>query len=273
MGKNNRKSTQPLPNSTVDGETIEILKKTLSLETIDTGNISELIRTLISCVLKLYENVENKTSTPSSSAVETAANAATAATAAATTATAGLRELEDYHDDTRQRFLKGNIILSSRDNGGRKTTILTPTELGSTTITEHAIQLINRKYGVDIPQADLQAVHYLPNGSILVRIWRRVEGSSWTNLLKGIKTGGDKSFNLYGTFHLTNRRSRLLYILRQAKKQGLLYQFYTDENGNLSYKKTETSKKTMISYHRTDPTSAARPTLTEEELKKSLQST
>ena len=108
MGKNNRKSTQPLPNSTVDGETIEILKKTLSLETIDTGNISELIRTLISCVLKLYENVENKTSTPSSSAVETAANAATAATAAATTATAGLRELEDYHDDTCQRFLKGN---------------------------------------------------------------------------------------------------------------------------------------------------------------------
>ena len=31
MGKNNRKSTQPLPNSTVDGETIEILKKNFIL--------------------------------------------------------------------------------------------------------------------------------------------------------------------------------------------------------------------------------------------------
>lgn len=286
MGKNSRKSAQSQSNFTVEGETIDILKKTLDLDNIDTENISELIKTLISCVLKLYEN-SNKTSNSSPNAVETAASAAIAATAAATTATATaataataakeahcqLRELQDYHDDTRQRFLKGNIILSSRENGNRKATILTTKELGTTTITEHAIQLINRKYGVLIPIDDIQACHVLPNGSILVRIWRRVENSAWSNLIKGIKTGGDKTYNLYCSFHLTHRRSRLLYFLRQAKKQGQIFQFYSDENGNLSFKKTETSKKTTITYHRTDPTSTARPTLTEDELKRSLEST
>ena len=81
-------------------------------------------------------------------------------------------------------------------------------------------QLIKTKYNVVVPENDIQACHYLPNNTILVRFWNRKEGSPWDHLTTEIKKGGKKEVGLYANFQLTNKRNSLMYHLRSMKKEG-----------------------------------------------------
>ena len=92
---------------------------------------------------------------------------------------------------------------------------------------------------VELPEGDIQACHRLPNGSVLLKIWH----SAWNRLLDGIKTGGNKEFKLFLNFQMAARRSSLLYELRQLKKQGNLYKFGSDENGNIWIQAKESDQK------------------------------
>ena len=76
-------------------------------------------------------------------------------------------------------------------------------------------------------------------------------------------------YNLYFNFHLTRRRSNLLYDLRQMKKNKQINKFYSDENGQLTVlvkPPQDGGKKQKITYVSKDKVSLPY-TLTREELK------
>ena len=182
-----------------------------------------------------------------------------------------IRTLEDELDNNKQRDLKGNLVISSKANKLNKSVIKSDEEL-CVPLIDHVRNLLDEKYGVDVPEDNIQACHRLPNGSIILRIWKRTENSAWTSLISAIMTGGKKDMHLYANFHLTHRRSGLLYALRQYKKEGKIFKFFSNENGALAFKRTESSAKTFITFYRNDKSGKPQKTLTTCELAEMLQS-
>ena len=188
-----------------------------------------------------------------------------------------LREVEDELDEVKQRSMKGNLILTSPSNAQFNTTTLIKSDAelhaSNNSFVGHIVELIRQKYGVTVPEHDIQACHRLPNGSIIIRIWNRRPGSAWDALLTAIKTGaGNRSLNVYLNFHLTHRRNKLMYELRQLKKKKMIAKFYSDENGCLSYKTFNSDQKRKITFHRTNVDSAPMLTATVAELKDMVSS-
>ena len=180
-----------------------------------------------------------------------------------------VRSQGDYVDEVHQRSLKGNLILTSPPTQG-KTSIIRPMEQlnrDNISVTKHATDLINLKYGVEVPHGDIQAAHHLPNGSIIVRIWNRKQGSAWSRLTNEIKSGGKLNVHLFANFHLTRHRSSLLYHLRSLKKSGKITKLFSNENGQLSFKLNETSKKIHVTFSSTGKNDFPK-TLTFEEINK-----
>ena len=166
-----------------------------------------------------------------------------------------IRAQEDETDEVRQRSLKGNLILSSPQNADKNLhTLLKSDETLAaerTSLTDHVLDLINTKYGVRIPKSDLQALHRLPNSSIVIRVWNRTEGSAWSVLINRIKMGGKKemkSMNVFLSFHLTRRRSELVKELKKQKRLQNVYKFYTDENGAITFRDRQDGLKVKITY-------------------------
>jgi hypothetical protein len=139
-------------------------------------------------------------------------------------------------------------------------------------VLDHTLNLIHSKYGVSVPPQDIQALHKLPNSTILIRVWNRKEGSAWSKLINAIKTGGNRSMNVYLNFQLTQRRSNLAYQLRQFKKNNQISKFYTDENGAISFKVKEKDSKMKITYYRRKDSETSEKTLTAEELVRLVKS-
>ena len=165
-----------------------------------------------------------------------------------------VRMSEDETDEIKQRSLKGNLIISSPNipNRNIKSLIKSDAQLASEnkSLTNHILELIYIKYGVRVPVQDIQALHRLPNSTLVLRIWRRTEDSAWFQLVNAIKTGGDQHQNFYLNFHLTHRRSKLVYELRQYKKAKKIHKFMTDENGAIAVKLNEQDAKIKLTFHR-----------------------
>ena len=167
-----------------------------------------------------------------------------------------VRIQEDEVDECRQRGLKGNLILSSPTNlaNNKATVIKTDDQLkqDNETLTSHILGLVNTKYEVNVPVGDVQALHRLPNGTVILRIWNRRPGSAWDRLLHAIKTGKNAGFHFFANFHLTRRRNGLLYEIRQLKKAGRIHKFYTDENGKISFRTKDKGDKHQVTYFSKD---------------------
>ena len=157
-----------------------------------------------------------------------------------------VRIQEDEVDECRQRGLKGNLILSSPTNWttNKVTVIKTDDQLkqDKETLTSHILGLVNTKYGVNVPEGDVQALHRLPNGTVILRIWNRRPGSAWDRLLFAIKTGKNVGFHFFANFHLTS----------QLKKAGRIHKFYTDENGKISFRTKDKGDKHQVTYFSKD---------------------
>ena len=165
-----------------------------------------------------------------------------------------IRIQEDELDEARQRSLKGNIILTSSNKGGRPCVIKDDATLQreKTRLLDHAIQLVAQKYGVTVPVDDVVACHRLKN-SILLKIWRRTEDSAWSKLMSQIKSASTNDFNLYANFQMTPRRGALLYHIRQQRStfasKGQFFKLYSDENGAISVRFAERSEKLKLTFH------------------------
>lgn len=151
-------------------------------------------------------------------------------------------------DELKQRNLKGNLILTSSSDNKKVNIIKTDAQLAADneSLVDHVLHLVGRKYDVTVPEGDVQALHRLPNGNIILRLWNRRPNSAWSQIRDGIKSGKNKDFNLYANFQLTRKRSTMLYNLRQLKKTSKISKFYSDENGQMSFKISDTGKKHKI---------------------------
>ena len=162
---------------------------------------------------------------------------------------------EDELDECRQRSLKGNFIVTSIANQERDKVCLIKTEeqlaQENLSLTDHILELVKTKYDITVPKSDVQACHRLPNKSVILLLWNRTEGSAWSRIVSGIKEGKNLGYNVFLNFHLTRRRSGLLYEMRQLKKRGDIAKFYSDENGQLTVmvkKKEDGGSKQKVTY-------------------------
>ena len=163
-----------------------------------------------------------------------------------------IRSQEDELDEHKQRGFKGNLIISSQHfpNSRKSTLIKSDEELKKegVNLTSHVVNLVKTKYNVDLPLADIQACHRV-NNSILLRIWNRKEGSAWSKINEGIKSGTNRDINVYFNYQLTSRRSSLLYEVRQLKKENKISNFYTDENGHIQIRRQLGGRKYKLTYY------------------------
>ena len=180
-----------------------------------------------------------------------------------------VREQGDELDECRQRSMKGNLILTSPTIiASNKVSLFKSDEKlreDEESLTQHVLGLIQKKYEVTVPEGDVQALHRLPNGSVIVRLWNRRPGSAWCHILDGIKSGKNKDLNFYANFHLTRKRNGILYEIRQLKKAGKISKFFTDENGQISFKVGDNGAKIKVTYVSKKKDEAPK-TLTKEEI-------
>ena len=161
-----------------------------------------------------------------------------------------LRVQKDETDEIKQRGLKGNLILSSPAGEDKMSLVKNMEQLSrdKTSLTDHVLNLIKLKYEVNLPKSDIQACHFLPKNNILLKIWNRAPGSAWEKLTEQIKQGGKKNINFYANFQMTTQRNNILYHLRSLRKEGKILKLYSNENGQLFFKKSEQSRKVKVTY-------------------------
>ena len=150
-------------------------------------------------------------------------------------------------DETRQRGMKGNIIVScpARNN---KETLAVPQEVKEgekkrlESETEMVLRLIEDKTGVTIPLKDVVACHPMglrEKNTFVVRIINRKPGSAWEGLVECMMKASlmDKTVSVYLNFQMTNRRAALAKAVRVAKTESKIAGYSVDQNGRVKIKK------------------------------------
>lgn len=172
-----------------------------------------------------------------------------------------LRAQEDELDESRQRSLKGNLIVSSisYSNSPKPCLLKSDEQLNkeNLSLTDHIISVIREKYSVVLPPQDIQACHRLPtqvkkgqtaNVAVVLRIWNRKIGSAWSQICEKIKSGVKPEMNVYLNFQLTRHRSALLHDIRHLRKENKIAKFYVDENAKIQIKVKDTDRKLTLTY-------------------------
>ena len=154
-------------------------------------------------------------------------------------------KLEDEVDHQAQKYLKGKFMISSLPTA---TIIKTEEELEKegTSLTTHVQNLIQMKLGVEVPSEDISSCSRTSNGLLLLRLSNFRPGSSFFSVVDAIKSGKNKEIKLFFNFALTKRRASLLYEVRMLKKAGKLYKFFSDFDGQITYKVDQDAKKVKL---------------------------
>ena len=133
--------------------------------------------------------------------------------------------LEMDIDETRQRGMKGNLILSTRFTTKH---LLTQKNLAGHTETPSAMckRLIQEKTGVDLPLADILACHSVGKSSYIVKILNWKKDSAWESICTAMATGKNQTSqnmmvnnDIFLSFQLTSRRQVLLRNVVKARKE------------------------------------------------------
>jgi hypothetical protein len=165
-------------------------------------------------------------------------------------------------DETRQRGLKGNIILSSPHSQAKATLLVQQTKEDGykETELEMCLRLIEQKTtAVRLPKQDVVACHKLISKdanqhSYVLRVINRTNGSAWDQLANGMVTGklghyphhinftGD---NIYLNFQLTKKRMDLTQqcrLLMKHKDGKKIAKYSVNQNGRITVMKVAGSK-------------------------------
>jgi hypothetical protein len=95
--------------------------------------------------------------------------------------------------------------------------------------------LIEQKYGVIIPDGEIYAAHWLPNGKMILRMsYRHPTKSAWALLMKKIRSGGAVDLPFYCNVNLTRKRQTLFNEARNLKYRKKIQQYSVRENGSIS---------------------------------------
>ena len=148
-------------------------------------------------------------------------------------------------DETRQRGMKGNIIVSCPVKEGHTKAVHNDVTEGGKkrkeNDTEMIVRLILEKTNVSIPLNDVVACH--PMGqrdkhTFVLRINNRKPGSAWERLTASMMkpTNVDKSVHVYLNFQLTELRAALAKSVRKARFDNKIAGYSVDQNGKIKIK-------------------------------------
>ena len=146
------------------------------------------------------------------------------------------------NDETRQRGLKGNLIIHAPN--AKQETKNGVTE----SVADMCRRLTQETSGAHIKPGDVAACHSLPDkpGTWLLAVGNRGPGSGWEDLAAGMLTGkfhggGPRDYFKRGgaslSFQLTQARSSLLHQVRLARKAGHLSKFSVNQNGRITLRR------------------------------------
>ena len=155
-------------------------------------------------------------------------------------------KLKSEIDETRQRGMKGNIIVTcpARD-GVTKAVHNEITVNGMKRLendTEMIIRLINEKSGVRIPISDVAACHPIgkeEKHTFVIKVTNRNPGSAWEGLVAAMMKASnmERTVPVYLNFQLTERRADLAKSVRKAKSERRVAGYSVDQNGKIKIKK------------------------------------
>ena len=152
--------------------------------------------------------------------------------------------LESQVDENATRLRKGTLICSSSSKEGHS--LLQPIMArsnGANVSTNNkctedelvqVLELIQKKYRVQLVPSNISASHWLPNGSFIIRFNDRGINSPWQKLVEAMAEGGDRNINLFLNFNLTRKRLSLLAEVRRFKKEKKIEKYEVNENGQIS---------------------------------------
>ena len=167
-------------------------------------------------------------------------------------------DLNNEIDETRQRGIKGNLIISSPQND-KQETIAKKQMVGGQleSDTKMVIRLIKEKTGVVVDEKDVIACHPIgkkENHAYVIRLGDRKDGSAWNILTEGMRTGKNsatqenfnKQVHLYINYQLTQKRAKLAMAVRKARTDQKIIKYYINQNGEIKVKKNEAQGYTKV---------------------------
>lgn len=147
------------------------------------------------------------------------------------------------NDETRQRGLKGNLVIYAPNAQQETKDGVRESEA------DMCRRLTQETSGAHIKPSDVAACHRLPDKqhTWLLAVGNRAPGSGWEDLAAGMLTGkfhggGPRDFfkkdrGVHLSFQLTKARSAVLHQVRLARKEGLLARFSVNQNGRITVRK------------------------------------
>ena len=159
-----------------------------------------------------------------------------------------VEELKTEVDETRQRGLKGNLIVSSPQRGNIASKAVHKNIPDPATgderpedDTEMVTRLIKEKTGVQFNPNEVLACHPLgkrEKNTFILRIANKKPGSNWDTLTSGMKKGTNfkPEVNVFINYQLTKRRADLAKKVREAKSGGKIEKYSVDQNGKFKVK-------------------------------------
>ena len=156
-------------------------------------------------------------------------------------------------DETRQRGMKGNILVSSPSKPGKETSLKHKVDLVdgiqvTESDTDMVLRLIFEKTTVTIPKEDVIACHPMgrrEKNTYIITIINRKPGSAWERLTACMMKASNmvKEKNVYINFQLTKDRAALAKDVRKAKTDGRIGGYSVDQNGRIKIKKLDGDKQ------------------------------
>ena len=169
-----------------------------------------------------------------------------------------IQELTKEVDETRQRGIKGNLIVSSPENGAGGTLAKHITVAGEReSDTDMVIRLIKQKTGVSVDKSDVIACHPMgkkkENHAYVIRLGSRQQGSAWQTITEGMRTGKNSATetnftrdNVYINYQLTDKRAKLAMAVRKARTNKNIHKYYITQNGVIKVKKSANKEDSYI---------------------------
>ena len=155
-------------------------------------------------------------------------------------------KLKEEIDETRQRGMKGNLIVSCPTKNGTTKAVREEVTEGANkrleSDTEMVVRLINEKAQVKFPLEDVVACHPMGDSdkhTYIIRVINRKPGSAWNALVAAMKKASnmDRKVHVYINFQLTQERAALAKAVRKAKSDDKLAGYSVDHNGKIKIKK------------------------------------
>ena len=152
-------------------------------------------------------------------------------------------KLKTEIDETRQRGMKGNLIVSCpAKNGTTKAVHEEGANKRLESDTEMVVRLINEKAQVKFPLQDVVACHPMGDSdknTYVIIVINRKPRSAWDSLVAAMRKASnmDRNVHVYINFQLTQERAALAKAVRKAKSDDKLAGYSVDHNCKIKIKK------------------------------------